>query len=274
MKWIWIILGFIMLAAGVLFWMDARPTVPPSRTDQADMSAERAPVRPSARATPTTTDADRPAVALTSPAASKPTDDDESLARAPVGRTTTSAKPAPEAAAAPGTDRPLPKIEHATVVPSVIDRQEDGSIIADKRFRITGAGTAAEPYRVSWECLASAQESYVPRLSETKMPERIAMLDGKVVRIDGYVTFPLLMKESSELILMLNQWDGCCIGVPPTPYDAVEVKLAEPAKNTQRHAGFSYGSVTGTFKVEPFLVDNWLVGLYLMENARYDADGL
>jgi len=100
------------------------------------------------------------------------------------------------------------------------------------------------------------------------------MLDGKVVRMEGFVAFPLIQPQANELILMLNQWDGCCIGVPPTPYDAIEVKLAEPVKATGGHQSFSYGSVTGIFKVEPFLIDNWLAGLYLLEDARYDADGL
>ena len=39
---------------------------------------------------------------------------------------------------------------------------------------------------------------------------------SKVVAIVG---------EVNEALVMLNQWDGCCIGVPPTPYDAVEVRL-------------------------------------------------
>ena len=49
------------------------------------------------------------------------------------------------------------------------------------------------------------------------------------------------MAESADAsLMMLNQWDGCCIGVPPTPYDAIEVKLKEAAKATRgsnhRHA--------------------------------------
>ena len=67
---------------------------------------------------------------------------------------------------------------------------------------------------------------------------------------------------------MLNQWDGCCIGVPPTPYDAIEVKLLEPAKRGGRHASFNFGGVRGTFRVDPYLVENWLVGLYILDGAR------
>jgi hypothetical protein len=77
-----------------------------------------------------------------------------------------------------------------------------------------------------------------------------------------------MVSETKELIVMLNQWDGCCIGVPPTPYDAIEVKLLEPAKRGGRHASFNFGGVRGTFRVDPYLVENWLVGLYILDGAR------
>ena len=141
-------------------------------------------------------------------------------------------------------------------------------LYADGKYEIRGLGTPESPYRVSWECLASASESYMPRLQEREIPQRIALLHGKVLEIDGYQAFPLMVSETKELIVMLNQWDGCCIGVPPTPYDAVEVKLLEPAKRGGRHAAFNFGGVRGTFRVDPYLVENWLVGLYILDGAQ------
>ena len=107
---------------------------------------------------------------------------------------------------------------------------------------------------------------YVPTKRDTGSPWRT--IDGKVVEVEGYLAFPLMVSETKELLVMLNQWDGCCIGVPPTPYDAIEVKLAEPAKRGGKHASFNFGGVRGTLKVDPYLVENWLVGLYVMENAQ------
>jgi hypothetical protein len=95
-------------------------------------------------------------------------------------------------------------------------------------------------------------------------------LSGKRVKIGGYLAFPLVAPTSSECLLMLNQWDGCCIGIPPTPYDAVEVKLADSVKGWKRHT-INFGSIEGTFKVEPYLVENWLVGLYMIEDAKLDT---
>jgi len=162
-------------------------------------------------------------------------------------------------------------IESAVIVPGRIVREADGVLVADDRYRIEGEGTEEKPYRVSWELLVSAGESYRPRVGDRGIPQRIAMLDGAWVAIEGYVAFPMLVGTASEALVMLNRWDGCCIGVPPSPYDAVEVKLRTPVVRTTMHA-IDYGVVTGKLIVEPYLVDQWLVGLYLMEDAALRLD--
>jgi hypothetical protein len=162
-------------------------------------------------------------------------------------------------------------IPEASVVPGSIVQGPKGVLLADDRFEIEGDGTLENPYRVSWELLVSAGESYRPRVGDRGIPQRIAMLDGKWVAIDGYVAFPMLVGTTSEALVMLNRWDGCCIGVPPSPYDAIEVKLDRPVVRTQMHA-IDYGEVVGVLEVEPYLVDDWLVGLYLMDNATMKLD--
>ena len=185
----------------------------------------------------------------------------------------TEPKPAtPEEIAAGAEFTPeVPRIEHAEILTSRFVKLPDGAISVDDAWTIRGAGTAESPYEVSWEFLSSAQETYVPRLSEKKIPARIAFLHGKVVRISGYLAFPLVAPTSSECLAMLNQWDGCCIGIPPTPYDAIEVKLATELKGWKKHT-INFGAITGEFKVEPYLVENWLVGLYLMEKAKINTE--
>ena len=195
-------------------------------------------------------------------------------AESPTANTTAGAEKPPVVRAADAVDLGLDQAIHdAKVVPGNIVPKKDAKtgemlLYADGKYEIRGLGTPESPYRVSWECLASASESYMPRLHENEIPQRIALLHGKVLEIDGYQAFPLMVSETKELIVMLNQWDGCCIGVPPTPYDAVEVKLLEPAKRGGRHAAFNFGGVRGTFRVDPYLVENWLVGLYILEGAQ------
>jgi hypothetical protein len=212
---------------------------------------------PTTASTPTPT----PATSATTTVAAKPA---KASPREPV------LKEVPPGGLTLGLDR---KIPHATVTPGAIMKQPDGSLMADGKYRIEGDGSREKPYRIGWDCLASANKTYIPRLKEDLMPQRVALLDGAWVRIDGYFALPLMLQESSEILVMLNQWDGCCIGVPPTPYDAIEVKLVEPVKPNRRHA-FNFGTVLGRLRVDPMLVENWLVGLYRLEEATLTQSGL
>lgn len=167
-----------------------------------------------------------------------------------------------------GLDREIPS---ATVVRGRIERSPDGSLRADGRFGLRGEGTREAPYELSWEYLVSAGETYRPRVGDRGIPQRIALLDGAWVRIEGYVAFPSLESTASEALVMLNRWDGCCIGVPPSPYDAIEVKLASPVARRGLHT-IDYGTVLGKLSVEPYLIENWLVGLFLMDDAELRLD--
>jgi hypothetical protein len=156
--------------------------------------------------------------------------------------------------------------EEFEVVPARVRAGEDGFTVYDERFPVKGAGTAEDPMQVSWELLVSASETFQPRMGKKRLPERITMLDGRHVRVTGYVAFPIMAASQNELLSMRNMWDGCCIGVPPTPYDAIEVKLAAAATGRERFTAF--GVVEGVMKVDPYIKGNWLLGLYLMEEAR------
>jgi len=141
----------------------------------------------------------------------------------------------------------------------------DGTLIIDERFAVKGKGTLEDPFVVSWDQLTAASEVYDPRKGQKKIPDFVQMLDGQYVSVTGYVAFPIYVKEPKEMLSMLNQWDGCCIGIPPTPYDAIEVHLKDVATKEQRKATF--GTVAGRLSVKPYLVGDWLVGLYVMDEA-------
>ena len=151
-------------------------------------------------------------------------------------------------------------------------------LLLDGRWEIEGKGTKDAPYAIEWDMLVALQRDYQPRLGQTEIPEWIKALNGKTVTIRGYALLPMGMSSLSELLVMLNQWDSCCIGVPPTPYDAIEVRLAENLSNTAQsmfsHTGaLSYGDITGTFKIDPYIVQGYLLGLYLMEDAKANLLG-
>ena len=193
-----------------------------------------------------------------------------STARASAETETTSAPP-------PGKDRKVQtdggldigmdrKIASATVIKGDIRRVNGNELKVDDEFTLTGDGTQENPFRPTWEYLYSAGDTYAPRLGENEIPQRIALLDGAWVSISGYTVFPLVTGKTTELLIMLNQWDGCCIGVPPTPFDAIEVGLNEAVMRGPKHS-ISFGTITGRLKVDPYLIEDWLVGLYLLEEG-------
>lgn len=146
----------------------------------------------------------------------------------------------------------------------------DGSVLVDDKYIIKGKGTESDPFVVTWEMLVSAKETYQPRLGRKVIPERLQMINGKWVRISGFIAFPLMAQSQDEMLMMLNQWDGCCIGVPPEPYDAIEVKLKTAVLGEDRMR--VSGSVKGILRVDPYLIKDWLVSLYLMDDAELFKD--
>jgi len=149
--------------------------------------------------------------------------------------------------------------------------QADGSVLVDDKFVVKGKGTESEPFIVSWEMLISAQDTYQPRLGRKEIPDRLKMLSGKWVKISGFIAFPIMAQSQDEMLMMLNQWDGCCIGVPPTPYDAIEVKLKKGVVGEERLR--VSGAVKGILRVDPYLIKDWLVSLYLMDDAQLMVEG-
>ncbi|MEM1186028.1 MAG: hypothetical protein AAGI53_13640 [Planctomycetota bacterium] len=158
-----------------------------------------------------------------------------------------------------------PAVE-VVAIDSVSDHP-DGGLEVGGRWRIPGSGTAEDPYIMRWDVLQSAMQIYNPRLGQTEPPSWTEAFNGKRVLLEGYVVLPLAQQTSTEILLTLNQWDGCCIGVPPTPYDAIEVSLNQAVEGTAHIGGFYYGQLEGTFKFDPYLAGGWLLGLYLMDDA-------
>jgi hypothetical protein len=151
-----------------------------------------------------------------------------------------------------------------------IDRQPDGSLRMDGRFTVTGSGSEQDPFVIGWPLLASAAETMDAGAGLVAPPPHIAFLSGQWVQISAFVAPPLWGERTSELLVMKNRWDGCCIGLPPTPFDCIEATLLEPIKLGAKHS-ISFGTIRGRLVVEPFAAGNFLIGLYRLESARLIA---
>ncbi len=169
---------------------------------------------------------------------------------------------------ASGSVEEASEIANAISPDDEVTASDDALVIG--RVTIPGSGTEADPYELPWGVLISAIRTYNPRLEMTDLPGWADALNNKHVRLTGFAFLPVIASETDEVLLMLNPWDGCHMGAPPTPYDSVEVMLDEPVNMGGRNG---FVTVTGKFNVDPFLVRGWLVSLYTMDGARLEFAG-
>ena len=167
------------------------------------------------------------------------------------------------------TPQPTQTATTTAAPPTTLTRGSNNQIEVDGRYTILGSGTELDPYRVTWELLKSAYETMDLNGSRVTPPKRLEMLNGTYVQISGYLAPPLWGQETKELLVLLNRWDGCCIGLPPTPFDCIEAQLVTPMKLGAAHT-ISYGTIRGKFIVEPFKAGTFLIGLYRLEEAQTD----
>ena len=178
----------------------------------------------------------------------------------------------PTPTTAPTQSIPPQRTQTATTTPApptTLTRGSNNQIEVDGRYTILGSGTELDPYRITWELLKSAYETMDLNGERAAPPKRVEMLNGTYVQISGFLAPPLWGQETKELLVMFNKWDGCCIGLPPTPFDCIEAQLAAPIKLGAAHT-ISYGAIRGKFIVEPFKAGKFLIGLYRLEEAQTD----
>lgn len=156
---------------------------------------------------------------------------------------------------------PMPGNEDAGVA------EWDGEIV-DGKYIVAGEGTAENPYEVTWDLLVLAAQTYQPRQGRTDIPPQVDAVNGKHIKIAGYFTIPIASDDPKEVLFMLNMWDGCCIGMPPSPYDAIEVRLKEPMGDGNQFV--NYATLTGTLSVDPYVQNGWLLGMYVMTDGKLD----
>ena len=147
----------------------------------------------------------------------------------------------------------------------VMPLDDQGRVVLNGRYSIPGAGSVDDPYQIHWPLLVSAVASYKPKDESDVIPPWLLFLDGSMVEISGFIFLPIIQLETSDVLLMFNQWDGCCIGVPPTPYDSLEVVLKSPINLSQTSVG--YATARGRLQVDPYIKKGWLIGLYIVEEA-------
>jgi len=134
-----------------------------------------------------------------------------------------------------------------------------------------GTGTEDDPKRLNWDLLVGASRTYKPREGQEELPSEILSLDGTWVKLSGYYLFPMAGQEFDEVLMMRNMWDGCCIGVPPTAFSAVLVKLEKPIRRGNSWA-MNIGTVRGRMVIDPIVDRGWILSLYVIEEGQLNSE--
>jgi len=98
----------------------------------------------------------------------------------------------------------------------------------------------------------------------------VRLVDGTYIEISGYYSTAVRVARAKNLLLTLNRWDGCCIGLPPTPFDAIDVTMREPIQLQGLHV-FRFGTFRGRLAVSVFEAGGFLLGLYRLEDATFET---
>lgn len=154
--------------------------------------------------------------------------------------------------------------------PPAIERVDERTARLDGKYLVRGTGQQDDPYQITWDLLTSAAATMDPQRNTYELPGRLAGLQDSWVQISGYWAAPLARDQTSEVMVMLNRWDGCCIGKPPTPFDCMDVTLAAPIRVTGQHL-FRYGTVRGRLHIEPLAVGIYLLSLYQLQDAVLES---
>jgi hypothetical protein len=280
----------VLLVIGIAFvaWTAGESRRPTAATPPSDAASVDRVSTPNDDATSASSDGSVRAQAAPPPETSEPS-------TAPAPSTRASTPEAPEASGASGASNdtaapPPPEIDllgesGAVVIPpptprtlrtddrkpsDVVRRIDERTLELDGRYRITGNGSDADPYAITWELLTSASEYIDPAQGARTPPPWVRILDGTYVRISGYYSTPVRVAVAKNLLLTLNRWDGCCIGVPPTAFDAIDITMRDPLPMRGLHLT-RFGTFKGLFRAECLDAAGFLIGLYRFEDATFET---
>jgi hypothetical protein len=184
----------------------------------------------------------------------------------PVATVTAVAAPAPPIVTTTTTTAPKVTVG----AKAVVERIDHQTVRIDGKYLVRGSGSESDPYQITWELLISAARTVDASKSIYEVPGRIADLRGAWVQISGYWAPPLQVFQTKEAMFMLNKWDGCCIGLPPTPFDSIEATFTKPFAVQGQHL-YRYGTIKGRLEIEPFAAGMFLLGFYRLNDAVMES---
>lgn len=113
-----------------------------------------------------------------------------------------------------------------------IYRLEATSVLpaADQVFALASAAVGTPAFHWSWmdELRPTQRPKSVQELvAAMHIPAAIASLSDTKITVTAYIAGNVMLPVSGSCLLLARDfWDGCCVGVPPSPFNAIPAQLA------------------------------------------------
>lgn len=137
-------------------------------------------------------------------------------------------------------------------------------LIAEKNFREEGPGQALRVSFDDIDLLKVLNMEPVPENAIEMFPDWLSQLDGKRVRIRGFM-FPTLTQTGITYFQHVRDNEICCFGRTPKVYDRISTILAS-GKSTNYIQGRPF-DVVGILRFDPVYEDGEWLQLYVLEEA-------
>jgi hypothetical protein len=137
-------------------------------------------------------------------------------------------------------------------------------LVKSRKFKIEGPGRALRASFDDFDLLKVLNMDPVTPDAPGLLPDWLKRLDGKRVRVRGFM-YPSFLETGIERFILARDNQICCFGREPKIYDLVIVTLKKDV-TTDYIQGRPF-DVVGVFHISPELPEGGLGGLYKIDNA-------
>ena len=149
-------------------------------------------------------------------------------------------------------------------LPEKIEKREPRLLIPEKKFRTEGKEGAIRVSFDDIDLLKVLNMEPVPENATKMFPDWLSGLNGKRIRIRGYM-FPTLSQKGITYFQLVRDNEICCFGRTPKIYDRISTVLKK-GEVTDYIQGRPF-DVIGTLRIDPIYIDGEWLQLYLLEDA-------
>lgn len=142
-------------------------------------------------------------------------------------------------------------------------------LIPERSFTVEGPGDALRVSYDDFDLLKVLNMEPVPPEAVQHFPKWLADLDGRRVRVRGFM-YPTFLESGLRAFVLARDNQICCFGRNPKIYDLVEVTLAD-GETSDYIQGRPF-DVVGTFHIRPEADGDELWQLYQIDDAQVIDD--